>query len=111
MKIVETDTYSRLEQKQNNRDFISSVLDAITAICKVDKHFAESKNNIHQIDETISDLNMKIQKQDGLLSQSQDIKRDLKKKISILDDENFSKKSELLESLGSTIWKYMKQTF
>lgn len=104
MIISKTDSYLRIEQKQNNRDFISSVLDEIFLICKEDKHFSRIRSKINGIGETVNNIQMKVVKQDELLNQSKRIRDDVTKKVSILDNENFKMKVELLEKLGSSIW-------
>lgn len=103
MRIAKTDSYTKVEQKQNNRDFISSVLDEIFLICKEDKQFDKVKRKIEKINETVDNIQMKINRQNELLTKSGEIKNSITRRLSILDNENFRMKNELLENLGSSL--------
>jgi hypothetical protein len=59
------------------------------------------KEKINEVDETIKSLLTKVKKQDHLLEKSKDIKIDVTRKISILNNENSRVRNELLEQLGS----------
>lgn len=95
MKISQT----RTEPKSKN--FISSIFNEIFLICKEDKNFYMVKEKINEVDETIKSLLTKVKKQDHLLEKSKDIKIDVTRKISILNNENSRVRNELLEQLGS----------
>ena len=101
MNIVKSDADSRLEQIQNNRDFISSVLNEIFLICKVDDSFIEVGDKIKEMSEEVNLVKEKLEKQDQLLSESTQLKIDVEKKIQILDKENSRIRKELLTKLGS----------
>jgi len=100
---VKTDSDSKLEQIQNNRDFISSVLDEIFLICRSDSAFHEVKTQIEGVDDKLETFNKRLRKQTNLLEQSNQIEQDVKQKIAILNDQTFKMRAELLEQLGSSI--------
>ena len=102
MKILTGETTKKRKNKKNN--FIPEVIDRIFAICKSDPNFP-LKNQIEEIEVNTELLRKKIGKQDNLLEQSTKLKKDLQKRISILDDDNINIQSNLLETLGSELWK------
>ena len=100
MKVMETVPKWKQEQKENNEDFLSTVLNHIFAIAKSDKNFSVKKNN-GKVDEEIKSLHAKVVKQQKLLDQANKIENETVKKIKDLDEQNFAMKSRLLEILGS----------
>jgi len=103
MRIKKTDTYQRIEQKQNNRDFISSVLDEVFLICREDSHFQSVRNKAHDVDLILNELKKKVARQDSLLEKSSLLKKDILMKIKILDNNCLHMRSTLLEQLGSEL--------
>jgi len=91
---------SALNQKKNN--FLPEVVNSIFAICKNDPNFP-LKNQINDIEESLDSLRLKIDKQNDLLNQSEKLKKDLVKRITMLEGDNSSLQEELLESLGSEL--------
>ncbi len=71
-------------------------------MCKSDPSF-HLKDELEIIENKMSSLQRKIQKQDSLLKQSEEIERDILQRIAILDDHNQQKQIELLESIGSEL--------
>lgn len=90
------------EQKENNEDFLSIVLNHIFAIAKSDKNFSIQEKS-DKVKEEIESLNEKVVKQQKLLDQANTIEHETMKKIKDLDEQNFAMKSRLLEILGSEI--------
>lgn len=91
-----------LGKKNNPQEQLPQIVNRIFLICKTDPNFP-LKNEMENVDERIDKIENKISKQDALLKQSDDLKKDLIKRIEILDDSNNRKQMELLESLGSEI--------
>ena len=74
----------------------------LKVICKTDPNFP-LKNETEDVDSRIRAIEEKIAKQDDLLQQSSELKKDLSQRIEVLDDSNSKQQMELLESLGSDI--------
>jgi len=102
VEIIKTHSRKTLEHNQKNDDFISEVIDRIFLICREDENFNEA-DKLNSIDEKISLLREKINKQDQLLVKSKQMKVSLKRKMDELDNGILSEKAQLLESLGSEI--------
>ena len=103
MRIVKTDSDLKIEQIQNNRDFISSVLDEIFLICRNDVVFKSVKNKIGDVDTQVETFNKKLEKQTSLVSHAKEIEKDVRQKIAIIDEQNEKMKDALLEQLGSSL--------
>jgi len=103
MRILKTDTDNQREQIQNDRDFISSVLDEIFLICREDKNFLKVRKNVETVDAEMKTILEKLETQNSLLNRSITLKNDILKKLSILDNENENMKIELLKKLGSEL--------
>jgi septal ring factor EnvC (AmiA/AmiB activator) len=89
-------------QRERSKNAIPEIFERIFAICKTDEHFA-SKDKMQDIEEQTKFINDKIKKQEDLLNKSENIKADLLSKISTLDENNLTIRSQLLESLGSEL--------
>ena len=105
MNIVKSDANTKLEQIQNNRDFISSVLDEIFIICREDENFLKVRKGVESIDFELSTIQEKLEKQNSLINRSESLKKDIVTKLSIIENENEEMKIELLRRLGSAIWE------
>jgi len=105
MNIVKSDANTKLEQIQNNRDFISSVLDEIFIICREDENFLKVRRGVESIDSELSMIQDKLEKQNSLINRSESLKKDIVTKLSIIENENEEMKIELLRRLGSAIWE------
>jgi len=103
MNIVKSDANTKLEQIQNNRDFISSVLDEIFIICREDENFLKVRKGVESIDFELSTIQEKLEKQNSLINRSESLKKDIVTKLSIIENENEEMKIELLRRLGSAI--------
>ena len=91
-----------LEQKKNPQEQLPQIVNRIFSICKTDPNFP-LKNETEDVDSRIRAIEEKIAKQDDLLQQSSELKKDLSQRIEVLDDSNSKQQMELLESLGSDI--------
>jgi hypothetical protein len=87
------------EKIKNTQELIPQIIDRIFAICKNDSNF-ELNNDFKNIDEKINLLKNKINKQDKLLNKSINFKKDILKRIAILDNQNEKKQIELLEYMN-----------
>ena len=99
MNIVKTVPQWKVEHKQNEK-FLSTVLDKIFAISKQDDSFSIKNKNV-KLDGEIKRLISKCNKQKSLLEKANQIETDINKKITDIEEQNFSMKSRLLEILGS----------
>ena len=90
------------EQKENNEDFLSTVLNQVFAIAKTDKHFSV-KDKSDMVENEIKLLGAKVVKQKKLLDKAKVIEDETAKKLKDIDEQNFAMKSRLLEILGSEI--------
>ncbi len=85
-----------------NKENLPQVLTRLLAICKTDPNF-HLKEKFAQIEALIENLEMKLEKKDALLIESEEIKRGLAQRSDTLDQRNYDLKSSLLESLGSEL--------
>jgi len=100
MKLIKSSSRNSLEHNQKKDSFLTTVLDHVFLICQGDDNFNESSDFI-EIESQISTLEEKIEKQNGLIKQSSELKEKIGHEISSLDDLNSKTQLELLESLGS----------
>jgi len=98
MIIIECSEMKRIKQ----HDLIPTVIDHIFTICKEDKNFS-IKSNVGKIDKKLTIAESKIEKQKKLISQASMIKKELLEKIKRIDDESFTIKYKVLETLGSEL--------
>jgi len=89
-------------QALEHKELLPQVLLRIFSVCKTDPNFP-LKDNIKEIEGEVKVLQNKLRRQTSLLDKSSDIKMDLQKRISLLEQKNFNTKSKLLEELGSEI--------
>jgi len=89
-------------QKNNPQEKLPQIVNRIFSVCKTDPNFP-LKNELEDVDDRVEDLEMKIAKQDDLLKQSGELKKDFIQRIEILDDSNSRTQIQLLESLGSEL--------
>lgn len=79
---------------------LPEIVNRIFTICKNDSKFP-LKTKIEEIESEIFNLNEKIKKQENLIVKSKNIKKDLNKRINILEASNYDSRERILESLGS----------
>lgn len=90
------------ESKKNYKELLPQVVDRIFLTCKNDPSF-HLKDEIEIIENKIQALLKKIEKQEYFFKESEKIKADLQQRIEVLENENNTKQTELLEELGSEI--------
>jgi len=99
MKIVNSESFSGLEHIQKKKELISSIVDAVFSISKLDKRL--QINEKVKIEETeILKIKEKIKKQNEVLEKISFLKNSLSKKASYLSSENSNLRSKLLSKLG-----------
>lgn len=91
-----------LENNQNHKELLPQIVDRIFSVCRNDPTF-HLKNEMEIVENRMTSLQQKIDKQNKLLEQSNDLTKDLMQRLSILEDQNERKQIELLESLGSEL--------
>jgi len=87
------------EKVTNPQELLPQIIERIFAICKNDSHF-ELKDELKEIENKIENINKKMDKQDTLMTQSINLKKDMLERITILDDQNEKKQMKLLDSIG-----------
>ena len=88
--------------EEKTKELLPQIVDRIFAICRNDPNF-KLKDEMEIVENRMASLSQKIDKQEGLLSQSNKLSKDLMQRIESLGSENERKQMELLESLGSDI--------
>lgn len=91
-----------LENNQNHKELLPQIVDRIFSVCRNDPTF-HLKNEMEIVENRMASLQQKIDKQNKLLEQSNELTKDLMQRLSILEDQNERKQIELLESLGSEL--------
>lgn len=102
MKITLCESRKKIDSLKKNESLIPLVVERVFTICKEDKNFS-IKEDIGSIEQRMKMLKQKNEKQDSLLTQSNEMKATLLSKIKANKDESFSIKVKLLEALGSDI--------
>lgn len=91
-----------LDQPIQSKELLPQIVDRIFSICKSDPSF-HLKDELEIIENKMISIKKKIEKQDSLLKQSDELKQDVIQRIEILDEHNERKQIELLESMGSEL--------
>lgn len=102
MKILANESYSRVKKTKKRKDLIPLIVDRIFLICKEDKNFS-IRTELSQVDEKLKIVKGKLQKQNALLKQANELQENITEKAATLDDESFKIKVKVLESLGSEL--------
>lgn len=89
-------------KKNHSQELLPQIIERIFAICRSDPNF-HLKDELEIVENKIQALKQKISKQDSLIEQSFQIKKDFLYRIEILDEQNSVKQVELLESIGSEL--------
>jgi len=79
-----------------------NVFDRLFAVCKMDPHFKVNEKT-EEIDIEISELETKLQKNKEIIKRADEYRKDLERKVKLLDEQNYETKSLVLEKLGSEI--------
>jgi heterodisulfide reductase subunit B len=88
------------EQEYSTKELLPQIIDRIFSICRVDPSF-HLKDELEILENKMEAILSKLEKQNKLLKQASDIKKDLEDRIEIMKDSNSRKQNELLENLGS----------
>lgn len=99
MRIIENDSVFNLEHKLKNEEFLSLVFSEIFKICSEDKEL--EKESKYQLSEKYKELQIKILKQNDILSKAEGLKNNINEKLTAIEEENQILKERLLEMLGS----------
>jgi hypothetical protein len=92
----------KLDQFVRSQELLPQIVDRIFSVCKSDSSFP-LKDELEIIENKMSSLQQKIEKQNLLLKQSETLKKDILQRIEILDNHNQQKQVELLEAIGSEL--------
>lgn len=84
------------------KEALPQVIKRLLSICKTDPNF-HLKEKFSQIEKVIYNLEMKLERQDALLIESEEIKKGLAQRSDTLDQSNYDLKLSLLESLGNEL--------
>jgi len=84
------------------KEMLPQAINRIFSICKTDPHF-KLKDDMQSVEEKINTIKNRVGKQGNLLSQSEKLIEDVKRRISLIKEDIESKQNELLEQLGSEL--------
>jgi len=90
------------ESSQKTQELLPQIVERIFAICKSDPNFT-LKDELEIIENRGQSTQQKIDRQNELLTQSAELKKDLIHRLEVLDSQNERKQIELLESIGSEL--------
>ncbi len=90
------------EQKEIGKEMLPQIVNRIFSICKADENFP-IKKELKTIDDLIESLEIKAERQDSIVIQSLEIKKNLEARLSDIEEKNFELQSRLLETLGSEL--------
>jgi ethanolamine utilization cobalamin adenosyltransferase len=90
----------KLEEPVDIKSSITKVVEKIFLICKNDPSF-KLKAELESIESEIHTLNKRIAKQDNLLKQSKEIRKDFISRMQSIEESNSNTRTVLLERLGS----------
>ena len=79
-----------------------NIFDRLFAVCKMDPNF-RANDKIQEIDIEISELEKKLRKNKEIIKRADEYRKDLERKVKLLDEQNYEAKSLVLEKLGSEI--------
>lgn len=88
--------------KVSHKELLPQIIDRIFSICRNDPNF-KLKDEMEIVENRMESLRQKIKKQEDLLTQSNQLSKDLIQRIEILENQNERKQTELLELLGSEL--------
>lgn len=80
-----------------------SVFDRIFAVCKKDPIFKVNEK-MTQVNPEIDELEENLQKNKKIIMRADEYRKDLERKVKLLDEQNYELKSNVLHKLGSDIW-------
>lgn len=85
-----------------DKDLLPQILMRIFSVCKADPNFP-LKHKMESLEGEVDALNMRLSKQKNLLDQTIELRDDLSSRLQKVRQENFERKSQLLEELGSEV--------
>jgi hypothetical protein len=86
----------------NTQELLPEIVERIFLICREDSNF-KLKDEMEIIENKTQSIKGKIKRQEELLIQSNELKKDLLQRLSVLDNQNERKQMELLESIGEEL--------
>jgi hypothetical protein len=91
-----------LSESKKDKEMLPQVVNRIFSICKTDPHF-KLKNEMEAVERKLKVLQTKIAKKEMLLKKSDELTENVKKRIQLMQEENETRQTELLENLGSEL--------
>jgi len=85
-----------------NNELLPQILKRIFLVCKEDPNFY-LKNQIETVEDNIYKLEKRVERNNMLLEEAEEISFSLKKRINNLEQKNIEIKTRLLEELGSEL--------
>jgi len=85
-----------------NNELLPQILKRIFLVCKEDPNFY-LKNQIETVENNIYKLEKRVERNNMLLKEAEEISFSLKKRINNLEQKNIEIKTRLLEELGSEL--------
>jgi len=85
-----------------NNELLPQILKRIFLVCKEDPNFY-LKNQIETVENNIYKLEKRVERNNMLLKEAEEISFSLKKRINNLEQKNIETKTRLLEELGSEL--------
>ena len=102
MRIIKTHFRKSIEQKSRNKELIPNVMERLFMICR--EHTDDkTKDNIDDVVKRIKELSNTLDTQKKLLKKAETTRDELANKVEGLENLNISKRSQLLEDLGSEL--------
>lgn len=90
------------KQKEISNEMLPQIVNRIFSICKEDENFP-IKKEMQTIENIIESLEIKAEKQDAVIIQALEVKKNLEKRLSDLEEKNFELQTRLLGTLGSEL--------
>lgn len=91
-----------INNQKKPQELLPQIIDRIFSVCKSDPSF-KLKDELEIVENKILIIQRKIQRQDELLKQSEELRKDLIQRMKIMDEHNHRKQTELLELIGSEL--------
>ncbi|MCF8019887.1 MAG: hypothetical protein K9L62_10850 [Vallitaleaceae bacterium] len=86
--------------KVESKEMLPQVLLRIFSICKNDPNFP-LKDQLKEIEGEVHSLQKTLQRQISLYEKSSNLRKDLQKRVDVIDQNNYDMKSRLLDEMGS----------
>ena len=102
MKLEKINLNKEEEHKHKKVNSMREILNRNFEISLHDKTFSEN-SKIETLNSQITELKKKLETQKSILSKSKEIRKRIDSKLESLDDENFNRRVQLLEKMGSEL--------